>query len=123
MENVKFIGTFQGHPEENAPSIFLVVSVGVDEDLNYKDKRCWGWYSTEEAAREAVKRNAADMHETIYAYAVIERVSSGIPPDTEDIQWFQWTDDPESVSPYGPYNWKECDAPEWSMGIIGWGIG
>jgi hypothetical protein len=121
MEDVQFIGTFSNFPEQNVPPIYLITSL--EGDSCPSRKRCWGWYSTEEAAREAVRRNAADMYETIYVYVVIEKVFSGVIPEISVVQWFKWSEDPESASPYGFFGWKECPAPKWSEGIEGWGIG
>lgn len=123
MEDVQFIGTFSSFPEQNVPPIYLVTSLEADSEERQSHKRCWGWYSTEATAKEAVKRNAADMYETLYVYVVIEKVFPGVIPEISVVQWYKWSEDPESTSPYGPYGWKECSAPKWAEGIEGWGIG
>ena len=53
----------------------------------------WGYYWNREDAVDAVHGNVADMHETIYPYAIIEHLEPGLFPVSQERQWFGWDED------------------------------
>jgi hypothetical protein len=57
-----------GHPKKKNEFIFTVTSIEVSNfrlsNENDGNCRCWGWFKTLNEAKDAVKNNAADMHET-----------------------------------------------------------
>ena len=53
----------------------------------------WGYYWNREDAVRAVHRNVTDMHETIYPYAIIERLEPGLFPVPKEREWFGWDED------------------------------
>ena len=52
--------------------------------------RCFGYYEYLYDAIKALKLNHCDMHETIYWYAVIEKIGEGIHPEVEMEKWFKY---------------------------------
>ena len=48
----------------------------------------WGYYWRREDAVRAVHRNVTDMHETIYPYAIIERLEPGLFPAPKERKWY-----------------------------------
>ena len=50
----------------------------------------WGFFEEKETAIQALNENWGDMHECVYPYAVIERLSPGLYPPPEERVWFQW---------------------------------
>ena len=53
----------------------------------------WGYYWNRENAVDAVHRNVTDMHETIYPYAIIERLEPGLFPGPKEREWFGWDEE------------------------------
>ena len=53
----------------------------------------WGYYWNREDAVRAVHRNVTDMHETIYPYAIIERLEPGLFPVPKEREWFGWDEE------------------------------
>lgn len=76
------------------------------EEDDYKNLfgGAWGYYWDLESAIDAVHRNATDMHETIYPYAIIERVDQGLFPAPKERWWFGWQEE--------KWGFYEIDAPE-----------
>ena len=56
----------------------------------YGCQRCWGYYSDRDRALQALHENRTDMWETIYDYAVLEKIPEGLIPDPEEVQWFKF---------------------------------
>jgi hypothetical protein len=56
----------------------------------YGCQRCWGYYSDHDKALSALHENRTDMWETIYDYAVLEKIPEGLIPDPEEVQWFKF---------------------------------
>lgn len=52
--------------------------------------RCFGFYFTENAARNAALNNRGGMDECLYEYLVIEKQGEGIHAHAKDIQWYRW---------------------------------
>lgn len=52
--------------------------------------RCFGYFETLYDATKALNENWCDMHETIYWYAVIEKIGEGIHPEVEEEYWFKY---------------------------------
>ena len=57
---------------------------------DYGCQRCWGYYRDRETAVQALHENRTDMWETIYDYAVLEKIPEGLIPDPEEVQWFKF---------------------------------
>ncbi len=55
-------------------------------------KRSVGFFYSLHDAIESVESNASDIHERVYTYAVIERVSEGIYYQVDSETWFEWVD-------------------------------
>ena len=55
-----------------------------------KDTRCVGYFKTFEDAEQAVIKNACDIWETCYDYAVIERIPFGLYPEIGDPNTERW---------------------------------
>ena len=53
----------------------------------------WGYYRDREDAVRAVHKNVTDIHETIYPYAIIERLEPGLFPVPKEREWFGWNED------------------------------
>lgn len=69
------------------------------EEAQNQTSRCFGYYVKEEDARIALKNNNCDMHETMYDYAVIEKVEEGIHPISDIVGWFQYNSEANSYEP------------------------
>ena len=97
--------------------IFTVTSVPLThpKEKHNGESRCFGYYLTEEKAREAVEKNTGDMHECFYTHLVIEKVKEGIHPISTVVQWYEWND---------THHWVEIDSiPERFQNTINYGIG
>ncbi len=60
---------------------------------NYPEIRCVGYLLDLNEVIKHVENNILDIHECSYKYAVIEKVSEGFYPHSEEIQWFEWNTD------------------------------
>lgn len=80
------------------------------------DMRCVGYYSTFEAAEEAVLDNACDIWETCYDYAVIENVEEGLYQYDQNPVWYKWDDLNEEYA-------RMEGRPEQYKNQVGFGIG
>lgn len=56
----------------------------------YGCQRCWGYFHDYETACRALRENWTDMWETIYDYAVLEKIPEGLVPDVEEVHWFKF---------------------------------
>lgn len=61
-----------------------------EDDCKELHGGAWGYYWNREDAVEAVHRNVTDIHETIYPYAIIERLEPGLFPVPREREWFGW---------------------------------
>lgn len=60
---------------------FITVFEKIDNEkgwLRTGDTRCWGFYTTFEAAHKTIRSNITDLWETIYDYGIIEEFCEGI---------------------------------------------
>ena len=94
-------------------NIYTVTSV----TENGKTSRCWGFYLKYSSAAEAVKKNFGGLDDCMYDYVIIEQYEEGILGSAVAKQWFKYKKVPNNVE------WVEINPPEWSEGIINWGIG
>ena len=53
----------------------------------------WGYYRDGKDAVRAVHKNVTDIHETIYPYAIIERLEPGLFPIPKEQEWLGWNED------------------------------
>ena len=84
---------------------------------DFGDTRVVGYYFTYDDARETVVNNAGDIHETIYDYALIEKVAPGI--------YNGATSDSRSVFKYNKAKerYDPVEEPAFLSNICGIGIG
>lgn len=84
---------------------------------DFGDTRVVGYYLTYDDARETVVNNAGDIHETIYDYALIEKVAPGI--------YNGATSDYRSVFKYNKEKerYDPVEEPAFLSNICGIGIG
>ena len=64
-----------------------------EEDCKELYGGAWGYYRNRDEAINAVHRNVTDMHETIYPYAIIERLDPGLFPVPKERAWFGWDEE------------------------------
>ena len=69
------------------------VSTREEDDCKELYGGAWGYYWNREEAIDAVHRNVTDMHETIYPYAIIERLEPGLFPGPKEREWFGWDEE------------------------------
>jgi hypothetical protein len=81
----------------------------------YRESRCFGYYELALDAIRAVVGNRGDIQESLYNYAVIEKLGEGIHPSPDKEVWFEWDEDDNS--------WSPTDKPDWSKGITNWCLG
>lgn len=79
--------------------------------------RVFGFYLTEEAARDAVERDLGGMREALYDHLVIESVAEGVHGGSEVVQWYRWKGETVGDAKL----WEECAAPAWADGLTGLG--
>jgi len=82
--------------------------------LKTPNKRCFGYFSTEEKAITAVACNAGNMEECYYNFLVIEEISEGIHSIPISETWYTWNTD---------IGWVPSEKPEWSIGFTNWSLG
>lgn len=78
-------------------------------------QRCVGYVDTYEDAEEIVESNAYDICETIYNYAVIEEIPSGIYQYDVNAKWFKYNELEEK--------YEKCDKPDFVKNLVGFAIG
>ena len=78
-----------------------------------KDTRCVGYFETYEEAASIVLHNFYDINETIYNYAVIEAIHSGIYQYDHKPHWFAWIEN----------SYIESEVPPFAKNGCGYGIG
>ena len=67
---------------------FITTVRTIETDVD--DQRCVGYYKHYNAAHTKVMDNSCDIFEDgYYRYAVIIKVSQGLYPDKDEIQWFE----------------------------------
>lgn len=89
-----------------------------DKETKYKGQRgqrCFGYFQTFEEAEEAVLNNYCDIWETIYEYAVIEKVRDGIHQIDLEPMWYKWNLEKEC--------YEKTEKPTFASGYVCWGIG
>lgn len=73
-------------------AILVMTDLSYNKDLKFPDfgSECLvGYYSSKEAAFEAVKDNCCDIWETCYDYALIEEIEEGLyNPALPNQRWF-----------------------------------
>ena len=73
---------------------FITVFEKIDPSEEYLalfgDQRTWGYYKEREMAVQALHENWTDMQETLYSYALIEKIEEGISATANERQWFKW---------------------------------
>ncbi|HEY8805249.1 MAG TPA: hypothetical protein VIM42_09145 [Clostridium sp.] len=57
-------------------------------DYGVTDSRCFGYKETFKEADQSVRENCCDINETIYDYAVIEYIESGLHQTCLAKRWF-----------------------------------
>ena len=71
------------------------VSTLEEDDCTELYGGAWGYFWTKESAVDSVHRNMTDMHETIYPYAIVEKLEPGLFPVPKERVWFGWDEDKE----------------------------
>jgi hypothetical protein len=78
-------------------------------------QRTFGFKETLEDATSSLQENRCDMHETIYNYAVVEKIDAGIHPVVEQEKWFKWDNEKKGF--------YEIDKPKETMNFINFAFG
>ena len=87
----------------------------LDKDYGITGSRCFGYKETFKEADQAVKENCCDINETIYCFAVIEFIESGIHSICKE-RWFYM------FNPiFGIY--ERIEEPEEVKGLCNFSIG
>lgn len=69
------------------------------EEAQSNAERCFGYYIELEDAITALRLNSCNMFETMYEYAVIEKIGEGIHPDAEIMGWYKYNEEANSYEP------------------------
>ena len=89
---------------------------GSDRTIDSCDIRCVGWYNNLKDARKSVENDDGLFNEAgYYQYIVIEKMREGIYPCAKIRWWFEYNDESHS--------WLPIDDPDFSNGIVNYGIG
>lgn len=95
--------------KEDKAKYFITTFVKYDTDRNglpdIGEARTVGYYDSKEEAISRVLENRCDLWETIYTYAVVERLSPGLYPFvSEEERWFfKWNNDTKQYEPTEPF--------------------
>ena len=117
IHNVRYMDSVS---HENGQIIYTITMLEKVEN----DKNGWpsfgstdvvGYYTDLDVAIEAVSSNACDINETVYAYAVIEKVSEGVYNPSVTSYWFKYNREKDSYEP--------IDEPNEVKHICGFSIG
>ena len=117
---------------------YFVTSIRTDEQ-GRKDSRCWGYLDTFEEAENYLLGSDYCWELAYYDYAVIEAVGPGfVDPDLNPV-WYKGTAykmdaeidltkvaqafTHECGSDIFKFAIEKCSTPEWSKGVVDWGIG
>ena len=85
--------------------IYKIFTLNIREDTKWPTREMFGWYHTEDKAREAVACNACDMQDHAFNYALISRsYQGGYGLRDEELAWFKWNRDKQV--------WETCERPE-----------
>ena len=102
--------------------IYTITSLVEDNNGDIVEDRVVGWYSDLKIAKQCVEEDWADFDEAgYYNYVVIERNVEGLyningfELDIQTEWWYKFDDDNNK--------WVVCEKPDWSVGIVGWGLG
>ncbi len=99
--------------------MYFLTAMHVSSEAGFEgvqnDDRCFGYYSDKQDAMQAADVNAADMHECLYNFLLIEKIPEGIHARAEEEVWYAWDD--------GLSGWVHTEKPAWSNNIINWSIG
>ena len=96
--------------KKNSMPVYFITVIEKIEEIKgdfpkFGDRRTWGFFYDKNDAIEALHKNATDMCETIYGYAVIEESYEGICPNCINRQFFKWNHDNQG---YFEINEPEC---------------
>ena len=73
------------------------VSAREENDCKKLYSAAWGYFWDKESAVDTLHRNMSDMHETIFPYAIIERLEPGLLPIQKEREWFGWNEEKEGL--------------------------
>jgi hypothetical protein len=96
-------------------SIFLIATISLDKDGNWKHVRTWYYFFTLDKAINAVLDNDWDIYEYGNEYAVIEEHSPGATIGPQSIYWYRWDAARERFKP--------TMVPDFAVQTINWTIG
>lgn len=97
---------------ESIDAVYTVTVINKDKSFS---SRCWGWYRNVSDAIDDVLKNKTDIQERYYDWCVIERFCEGICAVSCEEYWFMWNEEQGK--------WMPSTKPDFSKGIVGWGIG
>ena len=93
------------HFDQYEQPIYKIITLSIREDEKWPAHEMFGWYHTEEKAREAVACNSCDMQDCAFNYAMISRsYEGGYGLRDEELAWFKWNRDKRV--------WESCERPE-----------
>lgn len=95
--------------------MYFITTIEDFNEHSTKHSRCVGYFSDLNRAKEVLTENQCDLFETIYNYAVIEKVAEGLYQYDLNPLWFKWSREEEC--------YKEIDKPKEARNIVGFGIG
>jgi hypothetical protein len=76
----------------------------VCKDFDHQTMRCVGYYQNFDYAKDTLVTNQLDINETIYNYAMIEKIRNGLYADDIIRWWFKFD--------YEKGIYEECETPE-----------
>ena len=70
--------------------------------------RTFGYYPHKEWAIEDLHKNACDIREAVYNYAVVEKIPMGLYPLAEETIYFKWDDIKQGFYEIDPNELQDC---------------
>lgn len=95
--------------------MYFITTICKFDEYGPKGTRCVGYFKDLEEAKDIVTNNKCDLWETIYNYAVIEKIGEGLYQYDQNPIWFQWCHETKT--------YKEIEKPEEAKNFVGMSIG
>lgn len=100
----------------NNKTYWFITAMRDQSAPQWSRQRCWGFFDDFNEAEQAVLSNDGDIYECEYEYVVLEEHHMGtMALGTGNMSWYKYNHSTEK--------YEKIDAPEWSHGLVHWGIG
>ena len=115
--NVRYMDKVDTKDNQVIYTITMLEKIETDKNgwPNFGSTNIVGYYTDLDKAKEAVTSNAYDINETVYDYAVIEKIEEGLYHPSTEALWFKYDKENDSYKP--------IDTPKEVKNSCGFSIG